>query len=168
MTRDEWLDLFAYDRWAGQRLLAAAARAEEAFRTDSGHGVGSARDLLVHIGDGQRVWLSRLAGTGFTREALDRYSALDAIDAHLAATNGALCGWIAARSDADLAGDFTFSNAQGAEETLPVRAILTQLYTHGVGHRGEASELLTAAGAAPDAIDYLVYTRERLAAGRTP
>ena len=59
MTPEDIQILFAYDRWANNRtLLAAAALSAEEFVRDLGGSYPSVRDALVHIIGGEWIWLS--------------------------------------------------------------------------------------------------------------
>jgi len=59
VTKDDIHLLFAYDRWANNRVLqSAAALSPEQFTRDLGGAFCSVRDTLVHIIGGEWIWLA--------------------------------------------------------------------------------------------------------------
>ena len=57
MTRDDIQLLYAYDRWANNRVLqAASALGVEQFTLDLGGSFRSVRGTLVHIIGGEWIW----------------------------------------------------------------------------------------------------------------
>ena len=59
MTRVDIQLLYEYDRWANNRVLqAASALSDEAFTLDLGGSFCSVRDTLVHIIEGEWIWLA--------------------------------------------------------------------------------------------------------------
>src|SRR5215472_15235356 len=56
-------NLYAYNRWANQRTLSAAARLDvEKFVRPMGNSFSSVRDTLAHILGAEWIWLERWLG----------------------------------------------------------------------------------------------------------
>ena len=59
MTKEDFQQLYEYDRWANKRVIeAASALTPEQFTRDLGGSFASVRDTLVHILAGEWIWLS--------------------------------------------------------------------------------------------------------------
>jgi len=56
-------ELYDYNKWADQRVLAAAAKLDQgAFTRPLGSSFSSVRDTLAHILSGEWIWLERWQG----------------------------------------------------------------------------------------------------------
>jgi uncharacterized damage-inducible protein DinB len=65
MTRDNFQQLAAYNRWANSRLYAAALDlSDQAYRLPIGVFFGSLHGTLNHLLLTDRLWLRRLTGEG--------------------------------------------------------------------------------------------------------
>jgi uncharacterized damage-inducible protein DinB len=162
MNASDFDELFRYDLWATNRVIDAAERADDSglWTQLRGHGAGSVRDMVVHVADAALLWLDRIKGRPVNREPVGRFSSFEEVRSHAAACNAALRDFVREQGDAGINdASFEYLNNQGIQERMPIRRILLQLYTHGVGHRAEASELLTAAGLAPEQLDIIAWYR---------
>ncbi|MBI4492541.1 MAG: DinB family protein [Chloroflexi bacterium] len=162
MTIQELLELFEYDRWATDRVLDAAEAAGQVFAANQGASVGSARDLLIHLGDAQLRWLQRCAGEPARRDPLDRYATVAETRGHCHQANARLRDYVASLRPADLEREVHYTNLQGLPDAILVRQLLLQLFAHGVHHRAEACELLSLAGHPPEPVDLLVFYRTQV------
>ncbi len=159
-------ELFEYDIWATERILDAAEKLEgsayDQFIAAKGHGVGSARDLIVHVADAQRFWIGRLTDDPVPMADKERFNDIGEIRSHCAESNSRLRDWINATGDDEIETVWEFSLAPDR----PVRRVrrdrlMTHVALHGGHHRAEASELLTAAGSAPEPVDMMIFYRAR-------
>ncbi len=169
LTQQHLDNLYAYDLWAQQRAFDAAEALEgeayTAFLEARAHGVGSARDLLVHIADAQNYWLDMLEQKPASMPDKARLRDIPAMREHAAATNRRVRDYLASLGEEGLAREFRFSfRPDVPERALPVGQLLHHVAIHGVQHRAEASELLTAAGSAPRSLDWLAWVFAQQAA----
>jgi uncharacterized damage-inducible protein DinB len=152
-------ELFEYDDWATNRLLDAAGRvSEDDFTSRKGHGIGSVRELITHQGDAVLRWLERLEGGEAQPRDANRFDSVAQVRAHCTHANRSIRDWIARQDAATLAGDLHYKSAiTGGQAKVGRGKLMLQLITHGVHHRAEASELLTAAGSAPAPLDLVQF-----------
>ncbi len=153
--------LFAYDNWATNRVLDAAIPVGDGFLTQRGGSVGTVRDLMKHVADAQRAWLNRLQGLPVRPATLEGPHSVDEIRGYCAVMNGELRQWIRQAGDAGVAQEVAYTNHFGDPEVMPAWKILLQLYSHGIHHRAEASELLTQLGSAPQQTDIIAFFRSQ-------
>ena len=154
MTIDDVRELFAYDRWATQRLLAALAGIDDDTwsRTQviDKRGLGG---ILVHMLGAYQRWRHGLMEDSETpspeREPLPSPADLrrrwdvewPAMDAFLATRDEA---WL-----------------QRDDEGVRFERIRQHLANHGTQHRAEAAALLTQAGRSPGDLDMIVWLEDR-------
>jgi uncharacterized damage-inducible protein DinB len=141
--------LFDFDHWANGRALERATDDDtEALRE------------MGHVYFAQDVWYQRIT-TGTFPDGREPFAAM---------TIAAVCrmrdDWLP-RWRALLDGQTTdpdqaliaFTQAGGAELTLPLAEILQHVINHGTHHRGKAIAALRRAGREPLNVDYMCYIR---------
>jgi uncharacterized damage-inducible protein DinB len=154
VTVDEIRDLFAYDRWATQRLLSALDGVDDATWSRSNvvdqRGLGG---ILVHMLGASQRWRHGLAVDGIeARPEREPLPAPDELRARWAAEWPAMDAFLASIDDAWLARD---------DEGVPFAGMLRHLVNHGTQHRAEAAVLLTQAGRSPGDLDMIDWLEER-------
>lgn len=146
--------LFAYDRWATRRILAALDGSDEATRGAVGvvgdRGLGS---ILVHQLGAHQRWRHSLSESPevprHEREPLPSPAGLAAAwDAEWVATDALLDAitdeWLA-QTDRD----------------VPFWQMLAHVANHGTQHRSEAAAILTTAGPSPGDLDMIFFAEEQ-------
>jgi uncharacterized damage-inducible protein DinB len=156
--------LAAYNAWANERLYDAAARVHDAeYRRDRGAFFGSLHGTLNHLLLGDRIWMHRFTGAGDEPKELDAILFEDFAELRRArrAEDARIEAYIAALSDADLAGTIRYRSTRSPAEIEQLLApLLLHFFNHQTHHRGQAHCLLTEiAGEAPS-FDLLVYQRQ--------
>lgn len=155
-----------YNRWANQRLYAAAAAVPDAdYRADNGAFFGSLHATLNHLVVTDRIWMRRLSGDGPIHTRLDEivhddirslWTARQAEDARIAA-------FVDGLDEERLAGSVSYTTiTQPQTITQPLGAALAHVFNHQTHHRGQAHALLTAIGgrdAAPS-LDLILFQRQ--------
>ena len=152
--------LFAYDRWATEKVLAQLDQIDPAVWGNEGvvgdRGLGS---ILVHMLGAHQRWRLAFEGSEESPEPeleplppaadlLERWRAeLDATDRFL--------------------DDVTPGFLAYVRDGVRVSVMLQHLANHGTQHRSEAALLLTQAGRSPGELD-LIFFAEDIAAGRLP
>lgn len=154
MTIDEVRDLFAYDRWASERLFRALDGIDDATWTRAQvideRGLGG---ILVHMLGAYQRWRHGFAEDGETpRPEREPLLAPDELRARWATEWSAMDAWLATLDDAWLERD---------DEGVPFAGMLRHLVNHGTQHRSEAAALLTQAGRSPGDLDMITWLEER-------
>jgi len=161
MQADDIRFLFAYDRWATSRVLAALDGLDPAVwsRTDvvGERGLGA---ILVHqLGAAQR-WRMQFEAQGGAelRDIEDEpLPTVDGLRELWAAEWAAVDAWLPTVSDGFVA---------YVHEGVPVWQMLVHVVNHGTQHRAEAAALLTAEGRSPGELDLVDYAEEQAASHR--
>ena len=154
MSVEEIRDLFAYDRWATERLLRALDGIDEETWTRSEvideRGLGG---ILIHMLGAYQRWRHGLADDGI--EARPEREPLPS-PAELRERWGiewpAMEAFLASIDDAWLARD---------DEGVGFAWMLRHLANHSTQHRAEAAVLLSQAGHSPGDLDLIVWLEDR-------
>jgi len=154
MTIDDIRDLFAFDRWATERILVALDGIDDATWTATQvvdeRGLGGI--LVHHLGATQR-WRHGLAEDGIeSRPEKEPLPSPAALRAAWAAELVAFEAWLATLDDAWLAGD---------DEGVRFWQMLAHVVNHGTQHRSEAAAILTQAGRSPGDLDMIDFWESR-------
>ena len=153
--------LFAYNRWANQRIMEAARPiTAEQFLAPSTFPQGSLRGTLGHMLRNEWGWCTRLRGGQPARPPSLRdedFPTVAAMGMRWAEIEARTQAYIASLEDTDLTRIVTL----GPDSALPVWQILMHLYTHSVQHRGEAAQMLTDQGHSPGDIDFFFFARDQ-------
>ena len=149
-----------YGAWQNESLAAAADGLNDAARDeDRGGFFGSISATLNHLLWGDRIWMSRFAGT----PSPDRASITDSI--HETENWAAYCtartqmdarigSWAEGLDPDWLRGDLTWVSSAAQREVCKPKAMLAMhFFNHATHHRGQVHAMLTAAGARPDDTD---------------
>ena len=155
-----------YNRWANQRLYAAAKALSDAdYRTDRGAFFGSMHGTLNHILVADQTWMRRFTGTGPTHARLDAILHEDfaALSKARAAEDDRIVGFIEGLSEHDLAGSFSYVTITNPTSvTQPLEPALAHFFNHQTHHRGQAHAILTSIGGkgAGPVLDLIYFQRE--------
>ncbi|HEX6133858.1 MAG TPA: DinB family protein [Longimicrobiales bacterium] len=168
MTIDEARELFAYNRWANDRVLRAAeALGEEQFTRDLHSSYPSVAATLAHILGAEWVWLSRWNGVSPT--ALPGDWSLDTLDdmrGRWRTIEAEQTRFIESLDDRRLAAPITYRNFAGHTFTVPLATLLRHLINHSSYHRGQVTTMLRQLGAAAVATDLVLYHTTETAVAR--
>ncbi|MDF1736147.1 MAG: DinB family protein [Minwuia sp.] len=153
----------AYNIWANGKLYDAAADVPAADLTrDVGAFFGSLSGTLNHMIVADRVWLRRFLGDGPEESQLNRIITHDLAELRTLRNteDSRISGFIGSRSEADLAGTFSYRNIAGHAFEQPLSETLAHFFNHHTHHRGQAHGILThLTGKAPE-LDLLYYIRD--------
>jgi uncharacterized damage-inducible protein DinB len=162
MQADEIRFLFAYDRWATRRVLAALDGLDPAVWTRT-HVVderGLGGILVHHLGASQRwrvAFQTQGDGEG-PRPENEPLPTIDRLREWWDAEWVAVDAWLPTVTDEFVGHSF---------EGVPVWQMLVHVVNHGTQHRAEAAALLTAEGRSPGQLDLIDYAEEQAAGGST-
>jgi uncharacterized damage-inducible protein DinB len=142
----------AYNVEMNRRLYGAAARLSDAERREQrGAFWGSIHGTLTHILWGDRQWMSRFDAwprpTTPIKESAGMIEDFAQLSAEREKADADISSWAAKVGDAWLAENLTwFSGAANREVTARKGLLVTHFFNHQTHHRGQAHEMLTAAG----------------------
>lgn len=155
-----------YNRWANQRLYAAAERLSDAhYREDRGAFFGSLHGTLNHLLVGDQIWMRRFTGEGPVHRSLDAivHDEFGQLRAARIAEDERILGYIEGLGASDFDGMLTYSTiVNPTQVTQRLAPALAHFFNHQTHHRGQAHAILTSIGgkeAAPS-LDLMVFQRE--------
>ena len=155
-----------YNRWANQRLYAAARSLSDAdYRADRGAFFGSLHRTLNHLVVTDRIWMHRFTGDGPVHARLDEipYDELDALETARRREDDRIVAYIDTLSEPAIASTFTYRTITNPRQvTQPLSPALAHFFNHQTHHRGLAHCLVTEAagnGAMPS-LDLIMFQRE--------
>lgn len=142
-------ELFAYDDWAHEKLLATAAElSDEQLDRPFEMGPGSLRKTLNHLYAAERVWLDR-----WVQHKPARFRG-DATDVSMPQLRGEMAEAAAERNaflgplrEADLQKSITYTNMRGQTFTYTLGQMMLHVCNHGAHHRAQVLNMLRQIGA---------------------
>ncbi|UKE50808.1 DinB family protein [Xanthomonas translucens] len=168
----ESLQLLArYNQWINERLYAAAATLpEHAVAQPRGTFFGSLLGTLNHLVVADTIWLQRFAKHPAQYPALSAiaaapiHAALNALQATTLAAlltqrqtlDATIATWMAQVSLTDLDITLHYRNTRGDAHRRRFGDVLLHFFNHQTHHRGQATTLLSQAGAEVGATDVLM------------
>ena len=158
-NKDYAVAMARYNMWQNENLITAANGLDDPARQlDRGAFFGSIEKTFAHILWGDRIWLSRFAGTeapnGGIAESVIMAQGWAAFCTARADFDRQILGWAHGLDPAWCEGNLSwYSGAVGREVTKPKRLLVLQLFNHQTHHRGQIHAMLTAAGAKPGDTD---------------
>lgn len=164
---DSLESLYAYDRWATERMLRSV-RAVSAvdYVRELGGGWPSIRGTLVHLAGATDAWATRFSGAEATRlPTVDELPAFGDAEALLLSAGERLRALVPAFSPERLAGPFTWTNLSGAERTAPLWSVVRHAVNHGTYHRGQIASMVKRVGGTPLATDMVFWGIEASGGG---
>jgi uncharacterized damage-inducible protein DinB len=173
--------LYAYNRWANDRMFGALAKLSEQQFTESVHSsFPSIRDTVFHIVAAEWLWLKRWQGRS-PRSTLPDPDLAPATWSTLSlggapgikelATPPALKSFadsidqerrnfLRGLSEDALQAPLQFNDMAGTPYAEPLVQLMQHLVNHGTYHRGQVTTMLRQLGVEPVALDMLYFFRE--------
>jgi len=148
-----------YNRWQNENLYGAADTVSDAERRRArGAFFGSIHATLNHLLWGDRIWMSRLAGTakpeGGIPQSVSLYDDWNDLKRERAAFDAVIVDWADRLDDASLEGELAYySGAIKADLRKPRWLLVTHMFNHQTHHRGQVHCMLTQAGSKPGDTD---------------
>lgn len=146
-----WAQYARYNRLANEALYAACATLSDADRRrDLGAFFKSVHGTLNHLVLGDRIWMTRFAGSVHPSTGLDAilFEEFDALRAARAEMDRRIEAFFAELPAGFVERTFRYVNNAGVETADPASVILPHFFNHQTHHRGQVHALLTAAGQA--------------------
>lgn len=153
--------LLNYNDWADDAVLAAAAPLPDAALDQPfDMGVGSLRKTLVHIYNGEHVWLNRWQRRAETRwPPEDERVSIGTLRERLAATWRERDSFLATREDAALAQEIVYRDSKGTLFRATLSDMMAQMVIHSTHHRAQAVNMIRRLGGAAPDVDYMYRVR---------
>jgi uncharacterized damage-inducible protein DinB len=164
---DDFPSLFAYNRWADDRILAACrGLSQDAYTRELPSGMTALRTTLVHLAAATQAWSRRIRGEPVTALAseTDLPAVEDAVRV-LRETHDAFAHLASTLTPQRLAGIFSYRNLKNEEKRLPLWAVLRHVVNHASYHRGQVAVKLKRLGVDPPATDFVFWAIEETARG---
>ena len=154
--------LYAYNRWANRRLLAAVRLlAFQEFTKDLGTSHASLRGTLVHILWAEWIWLMRWRGESpkqvFNPE---EFPDATAVESRWTSVERGQRELIASLSDETLNAIVSYENLQAECWEYSLAHMMQHVVNHSSYHRGQMTTLLRQLGHVPPTTDFLVFFDE--------
>ncbi len=160
---EEVRELQAYDAWATNRILTAAARlGRDDLTRDLGSSFPSVLDTLAHILSADWVWLERWLGRSPTGTPADwDLGTLDGVRARWLEVRAERAGFLEELTDQDLQRRVDYRDTSGRPWTSTMAQMLRHVVNHATYHRGQVVTMLRQLGATPPSTDLIRFYRER-------
>jgi uncharacterized damage-inducible protein DinB len=153
-----------YNAWANTRLYRMASQlSDEQYRRDVSAYFKSLHGTLNHLLVADRIWLSRMTGTGVAPTRLDTilYEGLAGLAEARLVEDARLSSFVASSTDAQLESAIEYRMLNGSVQQQKLREVLAHLFNHQTHHRGQAHAILTVLGVKePESLDVLWMLRE--------
>lgn len=157
---DDIRDLFAFTRWADERILdACAALGGEELRRDMGSSFPSVLDTLVHIASSEWIWLKRWNGHSPTAPPDWAIADVAALRGHWGAVWADLATFLSGLAAGDLNRAVAYRNLRGDAFEAPLGQLMRHVVNHSTYHRGQVVTMLRQLGATPPPTDLVLYHR---------
>ena len=160
---NEMLGLYAYQRWANQRILSAASElSAEQLARDLGSSFPSVLATLAHMLSAQWIWLERWHGRTPTAvpEEWD-LSSLGGVAATWEEVERTSDAFLARLTEEGLQRVVHSRNLKGVPFATPLFQQMLQVVNHSTYHRGQVVTMLRQLGASAPGTDLILYYREQ-------
>ncbi|MCQ3936598.1 MAG: hypothetical protein DPW18_06080 [Chloroflexi bacterium] len=163
MNKEDIQLLYQYNRWANEKILAAASNlTPEQFLADAAYPHGGLRGTLTHILFAEWIWRKRWEGDSPSVWIKpEDFPTFDSLRARLQEEDRSLSEFAAAVTDERLNSIFHYKTTRGDPKEDILWHVMAHLINHGTQHRAEAAAMLTALGHSPGDVDLIVYLRSR-------
>jgi uncharacterized damage-inducible protein DinB len=158
---DDLPTLYAYHRWADERVIDACRKLSPAqYAEVEPFEVGwpSIRSIVVHLAWATDLWSRRFLGeASIPMFAEADLPTLDEAAARLFSAHDRINGEVLPSLTPErIAGVFTYRNIKGVEYSVPFWSVLRHVVNHGTYHRGQLASKFKRRGVDPPVTD-LVY-----------
>jgi uncharacterized damage-inducible protein DinB len=152
-------DLYLYNHWANQRMLASVAPlSSEQFTRGMGNSFGSVRDTVAHILAAECVWLERWHGRSpKALLAAADFPTVEALRRRWETIEQDRNSFLQTLTPASLQQSVAYINFRGEQAAYPLWQQMMHVVNHSSYHRGQVTTLLRQLGAEPQSTDFLRY-----------
>lgn len=146
------IEQLTYSQWANGRLIEVLSKLDAP--------PPAALRLIAHIAAAESVWIQRIQGGTSPEPLWPAMPINECVDRFL--INSTQLQQLV--DDDSLHETVRYQNSRGELFENTVGEILSQLYFHGIHHRGQISAALRAAGIEPPPLDFIFAVRNGLIA----
>lgn len=161
--RQHFMMFAAYNRWANERVFAAASDLTfEEFTRDTGVFFRSLMGTLNHLLATDRIWMNRFTGSGEAPTTLYAvlFTDFEGLQAARRAEDTHILDWIASLDGEALAGRFSYMTVSDMRTVSQRLApALSHLFNHQTHHRGQIHASLTKLGKPSVTLDLIHFQR---------
>lgn len=162
MTTEDIRNLYAFNRWANDRILTACrslSLAELTFDLRTSH--VSVRGTLVHTLWGEWIWFRRWLGES-PKVILDetKFEDVEMIQSHWKELDLEREEFIDSLTDERLQSIFGYENLKGEHWEYSFEHAMQHVVNHSSYHRGQIASLLRQLGHEPPSTDFLMFFDE--------
>jgi uncharacterized damage-inducible protein DinB len=152
-------ELYVYNHWANQRVLASVASlSPEQFTRSMGNRFSSVRDTLAHILSAEWIWLERWLGRSPRQMlAASDFPTVDTLRQRWATVEQDLSRFLQTLTPDRLQQSVAYINRAGEPFSYPLWQQMMHVVNHSSYHRGQITTLLRQLGAEPQNTDFLSY-----------
>jgi uncharacterized damage-inducible protein DinB len=174
--------LYAYNRWANDRLFSALGKlSDEKFNAPTASSFPSLQETVFHILFAEWLWLKRWQGTSPRAAVADpdassatwdtlspggippakELSTVAALRSFADSIESERQEFIGALDEKTLSARLDFKDMGGNPYSEPLVQLMQHLVNHGTYHRGQITTMLRQIGAETAALDMLYFYREQ-------
>jgi uncharacterized damage-inducible protein DinB len=114
---------------------------------------------MAHLVAARHMWLHRLGVAPDRPESWFPPTTLEQLPALVSAIEGRWTAYLASLTEADVAGEFTYTGSDGKRYTWRLLDLLTQVFGHAWYHRGQIAMLVKDLGGEAIDTDYIFWNR---------
>lgn len=159
-------ELYAYNRWAMDRVFDGAAKlTPEQLGRDLGASHGSFLGTLIHVSGAEWLWVERWKGVSHMQfpDAAE-FPTLEAVRAHWTGVDRQRTALFDSLGEDRLQAPLTYRNLKGVEVTFPLVRMMQHVANHASYHRGQLITMFRQLGVPPVPTDMSLWASERFAA----
>jgi uncharacterized damage-inducible protein DinB len=181
MNKSDIQTVYAYNRWANERLFAALDKlSSQQFTTPVQSSFPSIRDTVFHIVAAEWLWLKRWQGTSPRSTLADpdlspatwstlspggipsikELTTLSAVKSFADSIEQERRDFLRSLNEDVLQAPLQFRDMAGTPYAEPLVQLMQHLVNHGTYHRGQVTTMLRQLGAETVALDMLYFFRE--------
>jgi len=160
--KDDLFSLYAYNRWANERVIESLRALSPAdYTREMGGGWPSLRSTFVHLATATDAWARRFSGHEVTaaRPETDLPEVDDAV-AVLTEAEDRLDAFLASLTPERMNAPFTWKNLRKETKTAVFWTVLRHVVNHQTYHRGQIASMLRRLGATPKSTDLVRWGME--------
>jgi uncharacterized damage-inducible protein DinB len=163
MTQDDLKLLFAYHRWANDRMITAASSlADEQLHRNLSSSFPSVFATLQHMLMADWIWLGRWHGREFVREDAPSATTLDELRQKWNDIERGQREFIDGLDAVAIAKRISYRSLKGDAFNDGLGFTLQHVANHGTHHRGQLVTMLRQLGVTPPVLDFITFVREAL------
>ncbi|MEK6677020.1 MAG: DinB family protein [Planctomycetota bacterium] len=148
--------------WANEALLqSAASHTDEQLDRAFDMGVGSLRRTLIHIYNGEFVWLQRWQGKAETKwPSEDEKTSVVELGDRFRQNAEACVTFLCTTQPGDFSRVIVYRDSKGRLFQASLIDMILQGFAHSTHHRAQAVNMIRRLGGTPPELDYMVWVRK--------